>query len=291
MAQQFHGIITPLVTPFDARGDILERDFQANLDAQVRSGVHGLVILATAGEAPSLSLEEKKRIVDLAHEANHGRLPLMVGVGGVNARETFTLIEYAEAHGADGLFVITPYFYRFTRDEYLAYFREISRRAKTQVFIYNSTYAGVPLDPPAIAELAQLENIVGLKEGNPLQAADVMRLSQGRLKLFTSRDIYLQEFMSLGGSGGFFFSSPVVPELAVELYECLKGGDFTRGRTLLFGLMPLVSALVARSYPAGIKAAMNLLGRCGGHVRFPLRDYEPQEVAQVRAALSGLGLL
>lgn len=291
MTKQLHGIITPLVTPFDQNGDIIEQGFQDNIEFQIRSGVHGLVVLATAGEAPSLSLDEKKRVIDLALKANAGRLPVLVGVGGTNARETFTLIEYAEVAGVDGLFVITPYFYRFTRDELIAYYREISRRARTQILIYNSTYAGVPLEPKAIVELADLPNVTALKEGNPLQTAEVIRLTQGKLAIFTARDVYLHETMSLGGAGGIFFSANIAPRLSVELFECLKAGDYERGLKLQFRLMPLAWELVARSYPAGIKAALNILGLCGGHVRFPLTDYNQGEMACLRCVLQDLKLL
>jgi len=153
MTKQLHGILTGVVTPFDRHGDIMEQGFRENVEFLIKGGLHGLIALAVAGEAASLNLEEKKRVIDLALEANAGRLPVLVGVGGTNARETFTLIEYTEAAGADGLFVITPYFYRFTRDEILDYYREISRRAKTQIMIYNSTYAESPLDAKAIAEI------------------------------------------------------------------------------------------------------------------------------------------
>jgi 4-hydroxy-tetrahydrodipicolinate synthase len=97
--------------------------------------------------------------------------------------------------------------------------------------------------------------------------------------------------MSMGGSGGVFFSANAAPKLAVELYETLKAGNYDRGRELQFRLMPLVSELVARSYPAGIKAALNLLGLPSGHVRFPLSDYNDQEVARLRRVLKDLELL
>jgi len=291
MTKQLHGIITALITPFDRHGDIMEQGYQENIEFQITSGVHGLVVLATAGEAPSLSFEEKKRVIALALEANAGRLPVLVGVGGTNARETFTLTEYSEAAGADGLFVISPYFYKFTRDEYLAYYREISRRAKTQILCYNSTYAGMPLDPEAIAELAELPNVTALKEGNPLQTAEVIRLTRGKLAVFTARDMYLYETMCMGGTGGIFFCANIAPKLSVELYESLKAGDYNRGLELQFRLMPLVWELVARSYPSGIKAALNLLGKAGGHVRFPLTDYNQEEVARLRRVLQDLELL
>ncbi len=288
--KELHGIIAAVVTPFDVTGDIIARGYQENIDFVIRNGVHGLVLLATAGEAPSLGFEEKQRLIDLGIEANGGRVATLVGVGGTNVRETFALIEYAESAGTDGIFVITPYFYRFTQDEYLAYYLEISRRSKTQILIYNSTYANCPLGPEAIAELASLPNVTAIKEGNPLQVVQVMRLTAGRLKVFTARDLYLYEMMTMGGAGGVFYSANVAPRRCVELYELLRQGCYAEARSLQFKLLPLMSELVARSYPAGIKAALNLLGRTGGHVRFPLSDYDESEIARLRPILGELGL-
>ncbi len=291
MVKQLKGIITPLVTPFERNGEIMWQGVQQQIEHQVKCGVHGLVILATTGEAQSLSFEERKRIIEVAAETNAGRLPLVVGVGGTNARETFALIEYSEAVGADGLFVITPYFYRFTRDQYRAYYQEISRRCKTQILMYNSTYADTPLDPELVAELAELPNVTGLKEGNPLQTAEVIRRTGGKLSVFTARDVYLCETMAMGGAGGIFFSANAAPAFALELYERLSAGDYKRGLELQFQLAPLIWALIARSFPAGIKAALNLLGLPGGYVRFPLTDYDDVELEKMRRVLKDLQLL
>lgn len=289
--KELDGILAAVVTPFDATGDIIAGGYQENIDFVIRNGVHGIVLLATAGEAPSLGFEEKQRVIDLGIEANAGRVATLVGVGGTNARETFALIDYAESAGADGIFLITPYFYRFTPEEYLAYYREISRRSKTQILIYNSTYANCPLGPRAIAELARLPNVTAIKEGNPLQVVEVMRLTAGQLKVFSARDLYLFEIMTMGGAGGVFYSANVAPRQCVELYTLLKQGRYVEARHLQFYLLPLMSALVARSYPAGIKAALNLLGRTGGHVRFPLSDYAESEMARLGTILTELELL
>ncbi len=291
MVKELHGIIVANVIPFDRTGDIIESGYQENIEFLIKNGVHGLVALATAGEAPSLSFEEKKRVIDLALKANAGRVPLVVGVGGTNARETYALIDYAEGAGADGLFVITPYFYRFTRDEYIGYYKEVSKRCKTQILVYNSTYADVPLDPKAIAELAQLPNITALKEGNAAQAAEDIRLAGGHLGVFTARDIYLYENMALGGAGSISFCANIAPRLFGQLYDLLMARDYARAREIQFKLNPLVWEVVRRSYPAGIKAALNLLGLAGGHVRFPLTDYNQDEIAPMRRVLKDLELL
>jgi 4-hydroxy-tetrahydrodipicolinate synthase len=291
MVKKLHGIFSGIITPFERNGDIREQAIRDNVEFLVQDGLHGLVALAVAGEAASLSFEEKKRVIAISLQANSGRVPLLAGVGGTNARETFALIDYAEAAGVDGLFVITPYFYRFTRSETIGYFREISRRCKTQIMIYNSTYSESPLDAAALAELAALPNITSVKEGIPSQVAETIRLTGGKLGIFTSRDTYLLQMMSLGGVGGVFIVAKVIPRMCVQLYECLKSGDYVHGRELQFRILPLVSATVLHGYPAGIKAALNLMGLPGGYVRFPLTDYAPGEVAQLRRVMQDLKLL
>jgi 4-hydroxy-tetrahydrodipicolinate synthase len=291
MVKPLYGILSGIITPFERNGDIMEAGIAENIEFLIQGGVHGLVALAVAGEAASLSLEEKKRVIELSLRANAGRVSLLAGVGGTNARETFELIDYAEAAGVDGIFVITPYFYRLTRDQVVDYFREISLRSKTQIMIYNSTYSDTMLDAHALAELARLPNITSVKEGNPLQVGETIRLTRGRLGIFSSRDTYILQMMSLGGVGGVFMVAKVVPRMCVELYGLLKAGDYAHGRELLFRIMPLITATGLHSYPAGIKAALDLMGIPGGHVRFPLMDYGPQDIAQLRRVMQELRLL
>jgi 4-hydroxy-tetrahydrodipicolinate synthase len=281
------GIWTPLVTPFFENGDLDLNGLQRNVASQRRAGVHGLVATPTTGEAPSLDTAERVAVWRVVRDAADG-LPLFVGVGSTNERETYALISAAEELGVDGLFLITPYFYKFTRTEMLQYFHRIAGRTQLGLMIYNSTYAGVPLDLDAVAEVSQLRTVVALKEGNQLQFGEDVRVAAGRLKVFTARDLYLFESMALGGKGALAFSANVVPDMNLAIYKACTAGRWAEARTLQQRLNPLIWQFVRRSFPAAIKAAMNLLGAAGGYVRPPLSSLTDVEIAELGDVLRAI---
>lgn len=282
------GIIVPLVTPFTATEDVDEEGFRRNVAFLTAHAVHGFVVLPTAGEAPSLTLDEKRRLIDAAIEEARRKRPVIVGCGGLNIRETEVLIRYAEGAGAAGLFVISPYFYKLSREEYLSYYRRVARSTALELLIYNSTYANVPLTLEMIEELVDEPNIVALKEGNQLQLGDAVRRVGDRLSIFTSRDIYIYETLALGGHGAIAFSANVVPDVVVAIFDAASRGDVETARRLQFRLNPLIWKLVSRSYPAPLKAAMDLVGLRGGRVRAPLSNLTAEEIGPLQEALRQL---
>jgi 4-hydroxy-tetrahydrodipicolinate synthase len=154
--------------------------------------------------------------------------------------------------------------------------------------IYNSTYAGTPLTPELLDELTLEPNFVALKEGNQLQLGAVVRRLGSRISVFTARDMYICETIAVGGHGAIAYSANIAPDLALALFSAAKDGNFTLARKLQFDLIPLVLRLVSRSYPAAIKAAMNIVGLEGGTVRAPLTPLTLSEIEDLRTTLSEL---
>jgi 4-hydroxy-tetrahydrodipicolinate synthase len=291
MIVDLKGIVTPLITPFKANEDIDVEGYKRNIDFQVENKVHGLVCLATAGESASLSFEEKKKLIDVAVDQTNDRIPLLIGTGGTEMRETMALTKYSEDAGADCIFLITPYFYKFTQNEIIDYMKTVANSVDLHVLIYNSTYAGCPLDPRAIKELCEVDNIKSLKEGNVLQMVEVIRETRGRLNVFTSRDTYLFDCLALGGAGAIAFAANVAPKMLVELYDNYLKNNIEKAREMQFKLLPLILKLVSRSYPAPLKAAMNMLGMAAGPPRAPLTPLSKEEMSGLKRELQSLALL
>lgn len=286
------GIIPVVTTPFTAAGEVDLDGYAANLERLVAAGVHGIIALATAGEGPSMSRDELTSVVTRAVEVIAGRVPVLAGVGGPNERDTLGLLDSFGGLGVDGFMVVTPYFYPLTRSEMLDYFRRVGAATPLPFMIYNSTYANLPLVPDALEELARdIPNFVALKEGNQLQGSDVVRRLGDRLAVFTARDLYMHELLAAGGAGAIAFTANVVPQLAVALYEAADKGDLAAARALQDRLNPLIWLLVKRSFPAAIKAAMDMVGAVGGPVRPPLTDLTESELHDLRATLQALGVL
>jgi 4-hydroxy-tetrahydrodipicolinate synthase len=278
MTCEWKGIIPVVPTPFHRDGSIDLRSYRSNIDQLIRAGVHGIIALGTAGEGPSLTTEESVTVTVTAIESADGRVPVLAGIGGPNEASVLDLVRRLEAHAPDGFLVVTPYLYPLTRTELLAYFGRLASHTPLPLMIYNSTYTGTPLDPEMLEQLAgEIHNFIALKEGNQTQASDVIRRLRGRVSVFSSRDLHIHELLTSGGAGAIAFTANIVPELLVALYETALDGQPDAARALQDRLNPLVWAVVSRSFPAGIKAAMELAGYKGGFVRPPLTDFSPAE--------------
>jgi 4-hydroxy-tetrahydrodipicolinate synthase len=286
------GVIPVVTTPFTADGELDLSGYESNIERLIGAGIHGMIALATAGEGPSMSRAEAEQVVATAVRTAKGRIPVLAGIGGPNERDTTELLGIFGAAGVDGFMVVTPYFYPLTRSEMSDYFRRIGAATPLPICIYNSTYANLPLVPDVLEELAaDVPNFVALKEGNQLQASDVIRRLGDRLSVLTARDLYIHESLASGGAGAVAFTANIVPEQVVALYDAATSGDLARARQIQDALNPLIWFLVRRSFPAAIKAAMDLTGWAAGPVRLPLTNLTDGEKAELADILKTLGAL
>jgi 4-hydroxy-tetrahydrodipicolinate synthase len=286
----WQGILAGVTTPFDPQDKFDRVGHGRNIEHMIQGGVHGLIVLAVMGEGPSLSHAETLEVAAATVEVVDGRVPVLGTVGGPNERLTMQLIPELEDLGVDGLLVIPPWFYPLTTGELVAHLGRVSARTSLPLMLYNSTYSHVPLVAEILERLVlEIPNFVALKEGNQLQASEVVRRFGERLAVFTARDIYIQELLAVGGAGATSFTATLVPEFAVSVYEASKRGDWATARRLQDQLNPLTWLLVARSFPAGIKAALDLLGLAGGAPRPPLMPFSDADLPALHSALQALG--
>jgi 4-hydroxy-tetrahydrodipicolinate synthase len=274
----WRGIIPVVPTPFHHDGGLDLASYRAHVDRLIRAEVDAVIALGTAGEGPSMTIGEWEQVVASAVEASGGRVQVLAGLGGPNEAATLDAIRRLESCGLAGLLLATPSLYPLTREELIGYFQRVAGVTRLPVMVYNSTYTGTPLRPDMLEELAdRLPNFVALKEGNQAQASDVIRRLRGRVGVFASRDLHIQEVLAAGGAGAIAFTANIVPEMVVRLYKTAAAGDVREARSLQDALNPLVWAVVSRSFPAGLKAGMDLTGSTGGFVRAPLSDFTPEE--------------
>lgn len=264
------GIIVPLVTPFSEDYELDLDGLRGNVASYLRTGVTGLMCLATTGEAQSLNLEERKRVTETVIEAASGQLPVLVGIGHTDIRETLELAEHASRMGAAGLFVITAYFYRYSPAEHVRYLKNLSRSVDLPIMVYNSTYTGTPLTPDLIEELVESRAVAAIKEGNQAQVGELARRFGENLQIFCGRDVYLLETLAAGGHGAIAFASNAVPHALVAIVDAWKAGDPKRALVVQQALNPLVNQLVSHTFPSAVKAVAELGGRKAGPPREPI---------------------
>jgi dihydrodipicolinate synthase/N-acetylneuraminate lyase len=288
---KWSGIFAGLTTPFDHEGRFNCDGYRRNIEHVIAGGVQGVIALAVMGEGPSLTLDEIGEVTRATVAAVAGRVPVLATVGGPNERYTAMGIEIGEAAGVDGLMLLPAYFYPLTLNEMIQHLARVGATTSLPLMIYNSTYSNVPLTPDAIDTLLTvMPNFVALKEGNQLQASEVTRRFGDRLDVFTARDTYIHELLAAGGAGATSFTAAVVPRLVVSLYEAARDGDWAASLAFQRKLSPLCSLMVRHSFPAGVKAALDLAGLAGGATRPPLIGYTKDEVENVRQELAVLGV-
>ena len=293
----FNGSITALITPFAAGADggVDEAALASLVTRQVAGGSHGLVPCGTTGEAPCLTTEEHKRVVEITVEAAAGRIPVIAGCGTNCTEKTIALVRQSEAAGASGLLVVTPYYNKPTQDGLFLHFRAVAGATGLALLIYNIPgRSAVDMRPETMARLYETcENIIGVKDatGDLERVLVQKRLMGDEFVQLSGDDINALEFAKRGGVGCISVTANLAPELCCEFQEACLKGDFEAAKALHERLTPLHRDLFVETNPAPVKYATHLMGLCAADVRLPLAPLSPASRETVKKALELTGLL
>lgn len=287
------GMFVPVVTPFREDQSIDFDAFRKVIDFAVESGLDGMLISGSTGEYHTMSLEEQKEVIQKGCEYVAGRIPVVAGVGKSTAKDTIELANFAAACGAEWGLVLPPYYQPTTRQGILDFFREIAENSKVGIMVYNNPLAtGVELEPELIYELAQIDNIVSLKDtSDMIHTSQVIALTKNveNFTVFQGYEHTILPALAIGADGGFAILMNALPREYVHLYELVKQNQWMEAADYNRSLAELYTAMEAEPYPAPVKAAMQMLGLPGGYVRKPLVDASDKLKEQMREALKGIG--
>jgi 4-hydroxy-tetrahydrodipicolinate synthase len=282
MPSNLGAILTAMVTPFDADGRVDEEAAVRLMHHLVEHGSDGLVICGTTGEASMLSDEEHLGMIRLAVEEMRGKCTIVAGVGSNDTRHAVHLTEAATEIRPDALLSVNPYYNKPSRRGIVRHYEEVVRATDLPILLYNipqRTAADLPNE--LLAELAQLENIIGVKQANPANLAKI-----DGLQIYAGNDDLLADVLDLGEPGGVLVASHL---FGVEMHRMVD--DPERRHEIDRGLRPAYDALAVAPLACAVKAALNLLGFAVGAPRLPYVELDEQETATVRAMLEHRGLL
>jgi 4-hydroxy-tetrahydrodipicolinate synthase len=292
---KFHGIIPPVATPMKANEDLDLPRFRWFLDHLISNGVHGLFVLGTNSEFYALDEREKQEVIATAVAHVNQRVPVLAGTGAESTREVIRLTKMAEREGADGVSIITPYFILPSQQEIFDHYRRIAESTHLPVLLYNNptTCGGVKIDVDTLGRLAEIPNIVGIKDssGDLQNTAEYIRAVPDRFSVMTGRDTLIFYGLVAGASGAVPATGNIAPALLVEIYERYRAGDLEGSKAAQIRLNPLRLSLTLCTAPAGLKAALRLLGLPIGPCRSPVSDLPSEKEPRMRAALQTAGLL
>jgi len=289
----FRGAITALVTPFH-NGRVDEDAYRQLVDWQIRQGIDGIVPCGTTGESATLSHKEHARVIDIAVDEAGGRVPVIAGAGSNNTAEAIRLTRHAKEAGADGALLITPYYNKPTQEGLYQHYKKIAEESKFPLVLYNVPgRTGVNLLPTTVARLAEIPDVVALKEatGDLKQVSEVLELCGERITVLSGDDFTILPLLSLGGRGVISVVSNVLPADTVALVRSFRDGDLATARALHFKLMPLTRALFVETNPVPAKTALSLMGRIPLELRLPLVPLHDASLALLQQALLGCGAL
>jgi 4-hydroxy-tetrahydrodipicolinate synthase len=265
------------------------------LDHLINAGVHGVFVLGTNSEFYALDEHEKQEVIATAVAHVNKRVPVYAGTGAETTREAVRLTRLAEREGADGVSVITPYFINPTQQEIYDHYRRIAEHTALPVILYNNpgTCGGVKIDVDTVARLAQVPNILAMKDssGDLQNTNECIRAVPERFSVLMGRDTLIFPALVCGARGAVPATGNIAPALLVEIYSSFQRGDLQASKSAQLRLNPLRLALTLGTAPGGVKAALQVLGTPIGPCRSPVSGLAPDKLPRMRAALEAAGLL
>jgi 4-hydroxy-tetrahydrodipicolinate synthase len=289
------GIIPPVATPMQANEDLDLPRFKWFLDHLISEGVHGLFVLGTNSEFYALDEREKQEVIATAVAQVRKRVPVYAGTGAETTREAVRLTKMAEREGVDGVSVITPYFVNPSQQEIFDHYRRIAENTALPVILYNNpaTCGGVKIDVDTVARLAQIPNILGMKDssGDLQNTNECIRAVPERFAVLQGRDTLIYPSLLFGARGAVPASANVAARICVAIYEAFQRGNHAEAKAAQLRLNPVRLSLNLGTAPGGVKVALSLLGKSIGPSRSPVASLPPEKQTKMRAALQQAGLL
>jgi 4-hydroxy-tetrahydrodipicolinate synthase len=293
MRTPFTGVGTALVTPFTRSGAVDEAAVVRLARRQIDAGVHFLVPCGTTGETPTLSADERRRVVELVVEAAAGQVPVLAGAGGYDTREVAHAAREMERAGAQGLLSVTPYYNKPTPEGLFQHFKAVADATPLPIVLYNVPgRTGCNIDAATCARLATIPTIVGVKEasGNIQQMAEVCRAVPPGFLVLSGDDAVTLPLMAIGGRGIISVASNEVPAEMAHMVEAAERSDYATARALHTRLLPLLLGNFIESNPGPVKFAMAAMGLCEEVFRLPMVSPQPASQEKILAILRDLGL-
>ncbi|MCA1580714.1 MAG: 4-hydroxy-tetrahydrodipicolinate synthase [Acidobacteria bacterium] len=290
---EWQGCGTALVTPFDERGRI---DFGALgrlVEWQIAEGIDFLVPCGTTGEASTLSGDERKAVTAAVAAAANGRVPVIAGAGGNHTAKAVFWARDAEAAGADGILSVTPMYNKPTAEGLFRHYSAISDASRLPILVYNVPgRTGTDLDVETILRLAEVPNVVGLKEASPNfgKIARLLTLVPPDFAVFSGDDSTALALIALGGRGLISVASNEIPGEMRTLVARALEGDWTAARKLQARWLPLMEMNFWESSPGPAKCALSLMKKCGETLRLPLAPVRDETRRRIEAVVVGMKL-
>ncbi|MFH2074305.1 MAG: 4-hydroxy-tetrahydrodipicolinate synthase [Pseudomonadota bacterium] len=289
----FGGAIVAIVTPF-RNGKVDEQALRKLIEEQIAAGTDGIAPCGTTGESTTLSHEEHDRVIEITIDAVRKRVPVIAGTGSNSTAEALRLTRHAWEAGADGALLVCPYYNRPTQEGLYQHYRTIAEEVPIPIIIYNIPgRTGTNLLPETLVRLAEIKNIVGVKEasGSLKQMSDVIQLCGSDFDVLSGDDIFTLPLLAIGGKGVISVISNVVPADMAEMVDVFATGDLEQARALHYRMAPLIGVLFIETNPIPVKAALAMMGKIEYELRLPLCRMSEKNEGTLKKVMQDYGLI
>lgn len=292
--EKYNGALVALVTPF-IDGQLDEQGLVDLIEFQIADGTHGIVPCGTTGESATISFAEHKRVIELTVKTVNGRIPVIAGTGGNNTLEAIELTESAKDSGADAVLSVVPYYNKPNQEGMYLHFKEIAEQVDIPMFLYNVPgRTVVNMLPETVARLADIENIIGIKEacGSLEQATDVIRRCPDDFIILSGDDFTAMPTVLIGGRGVISVIANVYPKGMAQMMEAALAGDLKKANELHYRMFTLMKLMFCNPNPVPAKKALELMGKIESSLpRLPLAPIDAASLAKLKAGMAELDLL
>ncbi len=289
----FKGSMVAIVTPFkDGKFD--EKAYEELIDWHIQQGTDAIVSVGTTGESATLTYEEHFRVIEVAIKVANKRIPVIAGTGANATGETIMMTREAEKMGADGALLVAPYYNKPTQEGLYRHYKAVAEAVGLPLILYNVPgRTAVNISPDTVARLAEIENIVAIKEasGNVRQVSDILRLCGDKITVLSGDDFLTYVIMMLGGKGVISVTANIAPAKVAALCKACLEGNTQEALKLHFELEPLNAAMFIETNPIPVKTALAMMGKIKEELRLPLCEMSAQNKEKLRTVLQSYGLI
>lgn len=289
----FKGSGVAIVTPF-REGEVDLKAFEELIDFQLENDTQALIVLGTTGEASTIGYDEREMVIKTAIARTNKRVPIIVGTGSNDTRVSIQCTKQAEELGADGVLLVSPYYNKCTQKGLVMHYTEIANATSLPVILYNVPgRTGLNIDPPTVAELAKVENIIGIKEasGNMAQVLEIKRLVPGNFKIWSGNDDNILPIYSCGGDGVISVLANVVPKETQAMCRAFETANVDEAIKLQVAYKNLINLLFVEVNPIPTKAALAFMGYIENELRLPLTPMEKENGQKLLNEMKRLQIL
>jgi len=289
----FKGSIVAIVTPFK-NNKLDEKALTDLIEWHISEGTNAIVPCGTTGESATLEYDEHYRVIELTVQVVNGRVPVIAGTGANSTSETVMMTGKAREIGADGALLVVPYYNKPTQEGLYQHYKTVAESVDIPIVLYNVPgRTALNMLPQTVARLAELKNVVAIKEatGDMAQVTEIINLCGDKITVLSGDDFTTFPLILLGGKGTISVSANVAPADLSAMCKAANDGNIEEARRLHYKLEPLNKSMFIETNPISVKTALSLMGKIEEEMRLPLCSMAAANKEKLKNALINYGLI